>query len=76
MGRKKNELNLESEYNYDRLGVQKLGMAYQLLVPSALPSCCNKNLSVESIKGDKLDGEISGYLCPGLIGAAEGRKDY
>ena len=55
MGRKKNEHHLELEYNYDRLGVQKLEMAYQLLVPS-LPPSCNEKLPSESIRGDKEDG--------------------
>lgn len=71
MGRKKNEHHLEWDYNYDRLGIQKLEMAYQLLVPSALLSR-NEKLSTENIRGDKADGKNSSDLCPSFIGATKG----
>jgi hypothetical protein len=68
--RKKEERVLEFEYNYDRLGIQKLGLVYQLLVPDSHLS--DKEFLTENATGDNEHGEIGSDLCPSLIGASEG----
>lgn len=70
MGREKNKRILESEYNYDRLGLQKLGLAYQVLVPDS--NLASQELLTENMSGDDENGEISRDLCPSLVGASEG----
>lgn len=69
MGRKKDEHILEFEYNYDRLGIQKLGLAYQVLVPDS--DLARQEFLTENMSGDCKNGEIGSDLCPSLIGASE-----
>ena len=69
MGRKKDDLFLELEYNYDRLGIQKLGLAYQILVSDA--HLAEKELLTENVTGDNENSEIDSDLCPSFIGTTE-----
>ncbi len=69
MEREKDKCVLEFEYNYDRLAIQKLGLAYQVLVPDSNLSA--GEFLTESVTGDNEYEKISSDLCPSFIGTPE-----
>jgi hypothetical protein len=62
---------IQLEYSFDRLSVEKVVQAYRLLVPEKIWATADSRQSIERQKGGTGD-ESRGDLCAGVLGSAKG----